>query len=223
MFDSFVTWASANPYLSLWVQGVGMVVAALIALVAASLAFAGASAQAKAARDIAETDRREATRSLALALLAELTDYEHRLESIHVELLSSSVSVAPSLPSLALESSIYSANLASLGRLPSKLVLDVVRAYKLIEEVNRNLMFIPMPLSTLSEQDVRRLVDQISLPIHEVAMVVRQLAAVGGVKLAAAQATEATPLPSASGSPPPQEAPEPMAGAEPSPRVSSIS
>src|SRR5690242_7982161 len=65
MFDSFVTWASANPYLSLWVQGVGMVVAALIALVAASLTFAGASAQAKAARDIAETDRREATRSLA--------------------------------------------------------------------------------------------------------------------------------------------------------------
>ncbi len=223
MFDSFVTWASANPYLSLWVQGIGMVVAALIALVAASLAFAGAAAQAKAARDIAETDRREAMRSLALALLAELTDYEHRLESIHVELLSSSVSVAPSLPSLSLENSIYNANLAALGRLPSKLVFDVVRAYKLIEEVNRNLLFIPMPLSTLSEQEVRRLVDQISLPIHEVAVVVRQLAAVGGVKLAAAQAAEARTLPEASSPTQPQEAPEPVSGTEPAPRVSSVS
>jgi hypothetical protein len=223
MFDSFVTWASANPYLSLWVQGLGMVVAALIALVAASLAFAGASAQAKAARDIAETDRREATRSLALVLLAELTDYEHRLESIHVELLSSSVSIAPSLPTLSLESSIYSANLASLGRLPSKLVLDVVRAYKLIDEANRNLMFIPMPLNTLNEQDVQKLVDQISLPIHEVAVVVRQLAAVAGVKLAAAQATEASALSSASSPTPPQEALEPVSGTDPTPRVSSIS
>lgn len=222
MFDSFVTWASANPYLSLWVQGVGMVVAALIALVAASLAFAGASAQAKALRDIAESDRREAARSLALALLAELTDYEHRLESIQIELLSSSVSIAPSLPSLSLESSIYTANLASLGRLPSKLVFDVVRAYKLIEEVNRNLMFIPMPLSTLTEPEVKKLVDQISLPIHEVTMVVRQLAAVGGVKLATAQAAEAK-APSANSPPPPQEAPEPVAGADPAPRVSSIS
>lgn len=188
MFDSFVTWAGANPYLSLWVQSVGMVVAALIALVAAGLAFARSSAQAKALREIAEADRRETARALAVALLAELTDYQHRLESIHVELLSSSVSVASSLPSLATESSIYSASLAALGRLPSKTVFDIVRVYKLIEEVNRNLMFIPMPLSTLTEPEARKLVDQISLPIHEIAVLVRQLALVGGIKLATTQA-----------------------------------
>ena len=188
MFDSFVAWAAANPYLSLWIQGIGTVAAALIALLAAGLAFARSTAQVKALREIAEAERRETARALAVALLAELTDYEHRLESIHAELLSSSVSTASSLPSLATESSIYSANLAALGRLPSKLVFDIVRVYKLIEEVNRNLMFIPMPLSGLTEPEVRKLVDQISLPIHEVAVVVRQLAAVGGVKLAAAQA-----------------------------------
>ncbi len=194
MFDSFVAWAGANPYLSLWVQGVGMVVAALIALAAAGLAFARSSIQAKTLREIAEAERRETSRALAVALLAELTDYQHRLESIHVELLSSSVSSAPSLPSLATEGSIYSANLATLGRLPSKLVFDIVRVYKLIEEANRNLMFIPMPLSNLSEAEVKRLVDQVSLPIHEVAVVMRQLAAVGGVKLGAPQAD--TPAPS---------------------------
>lgn len=204
MFDSFVAWAGANPYLSLWVQGIGMVVAALIALAAAGLAFARSSAQAKALREIAEVERHETTRSLVVALLAELTDYEHRLESIHVELLSSNVSIAPSLPSLSTESSIYSANLASLGRLPPKLVFDIVRVYKLIEEVNRNLLFIPMPLSALSEPEVRKLVDQISLPIHEVAVVVRQLAAVGGVKLGAAQA-DMPAIPTTSATPAPQQ------------------
>lgn len=204
MFDSFVAWAGANPYLSLWVQGIGMVVAALIALAAAGLAFARSSAQAKALREIAEVERHETTRSLVVALLAELTDYEHRLESIHVELLSSNVSIAPSLPSLSTESSIYSANLASLGRLPPKLVFDIVRVYKLIEEVSRNLLFIPMPLSALSEPEVRKLVDQISLPIHEVAVVVRQLAAVGGVKLGAAQA-DMPAIPTTSATPAPQQ------------------
>ena len=183
MLDSFVTWANANPYMALWAQGVGMVLAAVIALIAASVAFAGSLAQAKAMRDVARNKQEEATRALAVALLAELTDYEQRLESVRVELLSSGVSTASALPSLSIEGSIYAANVASLGRLPSRVVFDVVHTYKLIDDVNRNLMFIPMPLSSLSERDVKKLEDQITLPIHEVASVTRQLAAIGGVYL----------------------------------------
>ena len=183
MFDSFVTWASANPYLSLWFQGLGTVLAALIALIAALIIYAGLQARAKAMRDIAGADRLEATRGLAVALLAELTDYEQRLEHIQIELLSSSVSAATALPSLSIEGSIYAANTASLGRLPSKIVFDVVRTYKLIDDINRHLMFIPMPLSSLAEWEIKKLRDQITLPIHEVTSVVRQLAAISGIKL----------------------------------------
>ncbi|MDE0922096.1 hypothetical protein [Aurantimonas coralicida] len=73
---SFLGWIEAHPGTAYWVQATGTIVAALIALVAAALAFKGAHAQANAVFEAQQTVLNEDRKAIAAAFWAELIDVQ---------------------------------------------------------------------------------------------------------------------------------------------------
>lgn len=131
-FRTAVALIDAHPNAAAWVQGVGTVAAAAVALVAAVFAYKAAVRTALATVEVHRMKTAEERQVLASALWAELNDCRTRLAALIEEIRCGLVRAPSDLPVQILDLGIYKSNQSAIGRLPPDEALAVVTLYKVL-------------------------------------------------------------------------------------------